>query len=115
MNHYLAYERCVYTRTGVTMHRKLSTYSHWFVAGTLLGGATCASAQTSDPLSAEVRWMYGTIKNNLVKLAEKMPAEDYSFRPTTEVETFGSLAAKGMTRPGRWANSTTFGIINRSR
>ena len=75
------------------MHRILSNPSRWFVAGVLLGGAATAPAQTPDTLSAEVQFAYRTIKNNLVKLAEKMPAEDYSFRPTPEVETFGRRVA----------------------
>ena len=33
----------------------------------------------------------------------------------TVAATFGSSAAKGMTRPGRWVNSTTFGITNPSQ
>jgi len=64
-----------------------------FALGTLLGGVSALSAQTVNPLSAEVKWSYGSIKNNLVKLAEKMPAEDYNFRPTPEVETFGRRVA----------------------
>jgi len=48
---------------------------------------------TPNPLSTEVKWSYGVIKNNLLKLAEKMPAEDYTFRPTPEVETFGRRVA----------------------
>lgn len=32
--------------------------------------------------------MYSTIKTNLTRMADKMPAEDYSFKPTPEVETF---------------------------
>jgi uncharacterized damage-inducible protein DinB len=72
----------------------VSKCSPWFVVGALLGGGVAsAPAQTQDPLSAEVKWMYGTIKNNLLKLAEKMPAENYNFRPTTEVETFGRRVA----------------------
>jgi hypothetical protein len=51
------------------------------------------SAQTQNPLSEEVKWSYGVIKNNLLKLAEKMPAEYYGFRPTPEVETFGRRVA----------------------
>src|SRR5262252_6801318 len=38
-----------------------------FLAGTVL-------AQAQNPLSSEVKWTYGVIKNNLLKLAEKMPA-----------------------------------------
>ncbi len=40
-----------------------------------------------------MKWSYGSIKNNLLKLAEKMPAENYRFRPTPEVETFGRRVA----------------------
>jgi hypothetical protein len=79
------------------MHRIFWKYSHWFVVGALFGtwfgGAAYAPAQTPNPLSAEVKWMYGTIKNNLLQLAEKMPAENYSLRPTPEVETFGRRVA----------------------
>ena len=59
----------------------------------VLGGASGLSAQSPNPLSAEVRWIYTTIKNNLTKLADKMPAEKYSFRPTPEVETFARRIA----------------------
>ena len=64
-----------------------------FALGAVLGGVCALSAQTVNPLSAEVKWSYGSIKNNLLKLAEKMPAEDYTFRPTPEVETFGRRVA----------------------
>lgn len=75
------------------MYRILLKSSHWFVAGALLGGAANIPAQTPDVLSGEVKFTYKTIKNNLIRLAEKMPAEDYSFRPTPEVETFGRRVA----------------------
>jgi len=61
-------------------------FSTVFIAGTALG-------QAQNPLSSEVKWTYGVIKNNLLKLAEKMPAEYYSFRPTPEVETFARRVA----------------------
>jgi len=75
------------------MRRILLKLPGLWVAGALLGGALILPAQSPDPLSAEVRFTYSTIKNNLVKLAEKMPAENYSFRPTPEVETFGRRVA----------------------
>jgi len=50
-------------------------------------------AQTASPLSTELRQMYTTIKTNLLKMANKMPAEDYSFRPTPEIETFAQRVA----------------------
>jgi hypothetical protein len=48
-------------------------------------------AQKADPFSMEIRQMYGHVKNNLAKMAEKMPAENYSFKPTAEVRTFGQI------------------------
>jgi DinB superfamily len=61
--------------------------------GAIFGCACALPAQTPNPLSAEVKWSYGSIKNNLLKMAEKMPAERYDFRPTPEVETFGRRVA----------------------
>jgi len=65
----------------------------WFLLGAILPGVFTLAAQDRDPLSAEVKWSYGVIRNNLLKLAEKMPAEDYAFRPTPDVETFGRRVA----------------------
>jgi hypothetical protein len=59
----------------------------------LLAAAAVLHAQNPNPLSTEVKWSYGVIRNNLLKLAEKMPAEDYAFRPTPDVETFGRRVA----------------------
>jgi hypothetical protein len=58
-----------------------------------LCGACGLSAQSSNPLSAEVKWSYGSIKTNLTKLADKMPADKYSYRPTPEAETFARRIA----------------------
>ena len=59
----------------------------------VLVGACGLSAQSPNPLSTEVKWSYTTIKNNLTRLADKMPAEKYSFRPTPDVETFARRIA----------------------
>ena len=59
----------------------------------MLAAAAVLRAQAPNPLSTEVKWSYGVIRNNLLKLAEKMPAEDYAFRPTPDVETFGRRVA----------------------
>ncbi len=50
-----------------------------------LGGA---SLEAQNPLSDETRQMYVIIRNNLVKMAERMPAENYGFKPTPEIQTF---------------------------
>lgn len=54
-----------------------------------LGWALTASAQ--NPLSADAKSLYASMKANLLRSAEKMPEENYSFRPTPEVRTFGQL------------------------
>jgi hypothetical protein len=66
--------------------------SYTLVLGVTLCRAA-AMAQPSNPLSAEVKWSYNSIKNNLLKLADKMPADSYGFRPVPEVETFGRRVA----------------------
>lgn len=48
-------------------------------------------AQTGDPMSTELKQSYTSIKNNLMKMAEKMPDENYSFKATPDVRTFGAL------------------------
>jgi hypothetical protein len=69
----------------------MSSILNVFLTAVLLGGAL--AAQEQNPLSAEVKWSYGVIKNNLLKMAEKMPEEYYSFRPTPDVETFARRIA----------------------
>lgn len=59
------------------------------ILGAVLSGTFGINAQPANPLSAELRVSYNYVKINLVKMAEKMPAENYDFRPTPEVETFG--------------------------
>jgi hypothetical protein len=46
-----------------------------------------------NPFSADARQTYGIIKDSLLKAAEKMPAENYSFRTVPEVRTFGEMIA----------------------
>jgi hypothetical protein len=57
------------------------------------GMAGGLQAQTANPLSRELLQMYTIVKTNLLKMAQKMPDENYSFRPTPEVETFGRRVA----------------------
>jgi hypothetical protein len=52
-----------------------------------LSGAGALLAQ--HPVIAEQKAAYTNNKNNLLKAAEKMPEDAYSFKPTPEMETFG--------------------------
>ena len=60
---------------------------------TLLLASFALQAQSANQYSSEIRFMYSTIKNNLLKLADKMPADKYSYRPVPEVETFARRIA----------------------
>jgi uncharacterized damage-inducible protein DinB len=60
----------------------------------ILLSATLASAQPSAPdtgYTATVRSSWNSVKRYVTASAEKMPAENYGFRPTPEVRTFGEL------------------------
>jgi uncharacterized damage-inducible protein DinB len=56
--------------------------------------ATLATAQTpatDTGYSATVRSSWNSVKRYVAASAEKMPAENYSFKPTPEVRSFGEL------------------------
>src|SRR5215469_13317900 len=66
----------------------------------LVNLATTSVAQTSDAgadqalsnsLAATAKAMHGSIRRNLAEAAESMPAEDYGFKPTSQVRSFAQL------------------------
>jgi len=61
----------------------------------LLAIAVLAAAlhAQDNPFSADARQSYALVKDSLLKAAERMPAEDYSFRTTPKVRTFGEMIA----------------------
>jgi hypothetical protein len=50
------------------------------------GGAL--QAQTANPLSTELKTAYTRVKTNFIKAAEKMPEDQYDFKPTPDTQTF---------------------------
>jgi uncharacterized damage-inducible protein DinB len=56
----------------------------------LLVPAAFALAQ-DNPLSAFNKFGYGQVKNILLRSAEKMPEENYNFKPTDAVRSFGQI------------------------
>jgi len=56
-----------------------------------LTGMLLEAQAPTDPLSAGTKGLYNLVKGNLVKAAEKMPEENYSFKPTPEVRSFGQI------------------------
>lgn len=75
---------------------------HRFILGCIFACVIlpAASAQTTDAgypdelspsLAASVNAMHAAIRRNLAQAAENMPADEYAFRPTPQVRTFGQL------------------------
>jgi uncharacterized damage-inducible protein DinB len=55
----------------------------------LLGGCIMASAQ--NPMAEGQKFLHEMAKTNILRSAEKMPEENYSFKPVPEVRSFGQL------------------------
>jgi uncharacterized damage-inducible protein DinB len=54
--------------------------------------SVCA-LQAQNPMSTEVKQAYTGVKTNLLKLAEKVPEDSYSYKATPDVRTIGELIA----------------------
>lgn len=54
-----------------------------------LAGAFFVQAQEANPISSGLKQSWDNIKNLLSKEADKMPQEDYGFKPTPELQDFG--------------------------
>jgi uncharacterized damage-inducible protein DinB len=50
-----------------------------------------APAPTKDPLSTFTKGVYAPVTIIILHAAEKMPEENYSFKPTDSVRTFGQI------------------------
>jgi len=49
------------------------------------------SAPPANPITASEKGFYSFVSTAVVSAAQKMPEENYSFKPTPEVRTFGQL------------------------
>jgi len=56
-----------------------------------LSGVLAHAQAVSDPLSAGIKGIYNISKNDVSRAAEEMPEENYSFKPTPEVRSFGQI------------------------
>lgn len=66
-------------------------YTLCAVALALFTGIPVMQAQNLSAVITEVKQSYETVKNNLLKSAEKVPDEDYNFKPTPEIRSFGEV------------------------
>jgi hypothetical protein len=44
--------------------------------------------QTANPLTTELKTAYTRVKTNFIKAAEKMPEDQYDFKPTPDMQSF---------------------------
>src|SRR5438552_2262203 len=63
----------------------MNGYSITILAATLAGAL---QAQTANPLSTELKTSYTRVKTNFIKAAEKMPEDQYDFKPTPDMQSF---------------------------
>src|ERR1700730_7895577 len=52
------------------------------VAGLMISGVALGQG---NPLASEIQTSYNRLKPNILKAADKMPAADYSFKPTADI------------------------------
>ena len=65
-----------------------------FLASPLSAQAPAAPASSTAPSIADaIRQQYNTVKNNLLKAADKMPDDGYAFQPTPAERNFGGWIA----------------------
>jgi hypothetical protein len=63
------------------------------VAFAVAGIIAAAQAQAPPSVATTAKGAYNRIKTNFIKAAEKMPEDNYNFKPVDAVETFGQRVA----------------------
>lgn len=57
----------------------------------ILSLAPAFAQAPANPLSAGQKGFYASVKNNVIRAAEKMPEDMYTYKPTPDVRNFGQL------------------------
>src|SRR6266567_4570826 len=70
-----------------------STVCHLTVTAMLFAGALAAQTNSKSPLIGTSQGMLANAKNNILRSADKIPEDLWSFQPTPEVRTIGQLFA----------------------
>jgi uncharacterized damage-inducible protein DinB len=71
--------------------RTLSVFATLWLVGAAGAFAQSSSGSAANPLTSGSKAIYGITKGDVLKAAEEMPEENYSFRPVGTVRTFGEL------------------------
>jgi uncharacterized damage-inducible protein DinB len=73
------------------MNKRLSFVLVALMAACVAGLAQEPSTVPTNPITASEKGFYTVVSGEVVAAAEKMPEENYSFKPTPEVRSFGQL------------------------
>src|ERR1700722_13124484 len=60
-------------------------------------GTGALRAQDANPYSTHLKGQWTNIRDLLVKMADRMPEENYRFKPTPEMQDFGERMAHVVT------------------
>ena len=66
----------------------------WLTTALVVAGLCAVGAQgpaTQNPIAGGQKMLFSMVKNNIIRSAEKMPEENYGFKPAPEVRSFGQL------------------------
>ena len=70
--------------------KKIAVLLLFPIAAGLLS-AQPSAAPPSEPLSTGAKAMFVIAKSNILKSADKMPEENYAFKPTPDVRSYGQI------------------------
>jgi hypothetical protein len=73
------------------LNRNIISFTSFLAAACISAGAL--QAQSASQHFAEGKQTYDVVKNNLTQMAEVMPEESYSFKPTADIRTFAQMVA----------------------
>ncbi len=79
------------------------------IATFLAVSAVSYGQSATNPLSTDIKQAYESVKKNLTRAADKVPEEDYSFKPTPEVRSFGQVLEHAATSQARSCNAISGG------
>ncbi len=69
----------------------MNRYSMTILGSLAVAGALCAQQATTE--ATALKAAYNGIKNNISKAAAKMPDDQYGFKATPDIRTYGALIA----------------------
>jgi len=71
------------------------------IAAFLTVSAVSYGQNLTNPLSSDIKQAYESVKKNLARAGDKVPEEDYSFKPTPEMRSLGQVLEHAATSQAR--------------